>query len=110
MAYNDVGNVFLQSLVAPKHTSLMIAGQIVPSVIESFRARFDFKLELFGLQFETVADEVEILFQHLGDIRELFILVPTEYFHPTIWDRVAGGELLPQLGHLALHPRPAPHW
>ncbi|KAJ7621931.1 hypothetical protein DFH06DRAFT_1143353 [Mycena polygramma] len=106
-SWSGAGDVFLDCLVAPKLQILMLNGQIVLSTIQHFRARSNFELALFSVEFELAADEVEHLFREIRSISGLILPRSSTHFHQATWDRIARGDLLPHLERLVLYPQPA---
>jgi hypothetical protein len=105
-AFSGGGEDFLNRLVAPRLSTLIVVGLefTVPSIIQ-FQLRSHFVLTTFIPAVHIPAEDVEALFQHLSDIKVLgIVLISSEHFPSSFWERVGCSDLLPHLRELDMRP------
>ncbi|KAJ7160313.1 hypothetical protein C8R46DRAFT_1354026 [Mycena filopes] len=100
------GDLLLDRLTAPRLNVVIIMGTGLPlASFLSFQRRSDFRLETFMPFCSIPAADVESVFEHLPDLRELCIFTtPTDHFPESLWRRVGRTELLPHLKTLMIRP------
>ncbi|KAJ7174126.1 hypothetical protein C8R43DRAFT_977156 [Mycena crocata] len=104
-AYSGGGNHLIDALVAPELTVLILFGIYITSSLISFRLRSDFSLQVFTPITPISIEDIEPLFEALPDLKALvLILISTEHFPASFWERVGRFELLPHLGMLRIRP------
>ncbi|KAJ7490722.1 hypothetical protein FB451DRAFT_1220888 [Mycena latifolia] len=96
----------LDILVTPKLNGICLAGiRIAPSAFLDFQIRSHFKLECMVFSSPIAADDLELFFGPLANLKGLgFFLISTDHFPASFWDRIRRSELFPKLAWFAVRP------
>jgi hypothetical protein len=99
----------LRHLVAPKLTEISFTGaRIAPAAFLAFQSRSQFDLEYMLFCSHITADDCEILFETVPDLKGVvFMLISTEHFPASFWERLRRSEILPNLTKFVLCPTPS---
>ena len=99
----------LHHLVAPKLKEISFTGaRIAPAAFLAFQSRSQFDLEYMLFCSHITADDCEIIFDTVPDLKGVvFLLISTEHFPASFWERLRRSEILPNLKKFVLCPTPA---
>jgi hypothetical protein len=99
----------LHHLVAPKLKDISFTGaRIAPAAFLAFQSRSQFELEYMLFCSRITADDSEIFFETVPSVKGVvFMLISTEHFSASFWERLRRSEILPNLTTFVLRPTPS---